>query len=184
MDEPQTEVFIEDIGTPGTTLNAHSPIQEAHIDFLLEEEFASNPEFLTFFLSTASANVAINEKGEKFLIPASNEQWGCRSARSVTTSAGESDVLVIYRSSDPTPCRVAILIEDKIKAGFQREQAKRYRDRAKTGVAKTGMNSGLASLRRRSTALLHLASMHVFPWKVLINFSKGEKTKDPSLRVM
>ncbi len=30
-----------------------SPVQEHHIDFLLEEEFAADPTFLTFFLETA-----------------------------------------------------------------------------------------------------------------------------------
>jgi hypothetical protein len=35
----------------------HSPIQEQHIDFLLEEEFACNQAFLHFFLKEARKNI-------------------------------------------------------------------------------------------------------------------------------
>ena len=40
--------------TFGNTFEAiHSPIQEHHIDFILEEEFASNSSFLDFFIQLA-----------------------------------------------------------------------------------------------------------------------------------
>jgi hypothetical protein len=53
--------------------------------------------------------------------------------RSASTSAGETDVLITYRSADPDRSLVAILIEDKIRAAFQKDQAERYRDRGKEG---------------------------------------------------
>ncbi len=109
---------------------SHSPIEERHIDFLLEEEFSCNPDFLHFFLKEARKNMLAtwNVPGEAdHLIP--NETWKCTAVRSVTTTLGETDVLVIYQSADSKKHRVAILIEDKLRAGFQKDQAKRYRDR-------------------------------------------------------
>jgi hypothetical protein len=114
-----------------------SPIQEHHIDFLLEEEFASNPSFLEFFVAAAiessnpgAANIVSP------LIPPPHRQWNCRAVRSVTTDAGESDVLVVYQSADPVAPRVAILIEDKIRASFQHRQAERYKERGEAGKGK------------------------------------------------
>ncbi len=106
-----------------------SPVQEHHIDFLLEEEFAASPEFLTFILNAASKN-----RGESWEtgLPAPSSEPNCSSIRSVTTDQGETDVLVIYQSTEVFG-RVAILIEDKIRAGFQPNQAERYRMRGEKG---------------------------------------------------
>lgn len=106
-----------------------SPVQEHHIDFLLEEEFAANPAFLTFVLSAASQN-----RGESWEtgLPAASSEPNCSSIRSVTTDQGETDVLVIYQSTEVFGC-VAILIENKIRAGFQPKQAERYRMRGEEG---------------------------------------------------
>ncbi len=111
----------------------HSPIQEHHIDFLLEEEFASNPSFLSFFVNAASNRASADPSVPKPILPEPGDQ-GCQHAiRSVTTNAGESDVLVIYKSKT-NGSRVAILIEDKIRAAFQSEQAERYRERGNSGI--------------------------------------------------
>ncbi len=108
-----------------------SPVQEHHIDFLLEEEFAASPGFLTFVLGAASEHCG--ESWEAGL-PAASSQPNCSSIRSVTTDQGETDVLVIYKSTEVFG-RVAILIEDKIRAGFQPNQAERYRMRGKEGTS-------------------------------------------------
>ena len=116
---------------------SHSPIQEQHIDFLLEEEFASNQAFLLFFLEEARKNMVAPWNGpdhNELLTP--REPLGCMVVRSATTSAGETDVLVIYQSVQSTGSRVAILIEDKIRAGFQKDQAKRYQERGLEAINK------------------------------------------------
>lgn len=77
---------------------SHSPVQEHHIDFLLEEEFACNSAFLGFFVSEAIEH--FNFSGEipdaGIIEPASC--CDCTAIRSVTTDKGETDVLAIYRS--------------------------------------------------------------------------------------
>ncbi len=108
-----------------------SPVEERHLDFLLEEEFACNPEFLQFFIAEAMTG---GGTAATFAIP--HENWDCRAVRSVTTGKGETDVLVIYTSVGHEQSRVAILIENKIRAGFQKAQAERYRLRGKEGIGK------------------------------------------------
>lgn len=103
-----------------------SPVEERHIDYILEEEFSVNPDFLPFFIRRAQLT-----KLSASTIADCVLGHGCNAARSVTTSSGESDVLVTYRSNMALP--IAILIEDKIRAGFQPNQASRYRDRGESG---------------------------------------------------
>src|ERR1700693_1934212 len=101
----------------------NSPVQEHHIDFLLEEEFACNSVFLDFFVEAAKEHfkpLPIKADDAKVIQPCS--EWNCKVIRSVTTGKGETDVLAIYHSAD-TASRVAILIENKIRAGFQKDQA-------------------------------------------------------------
>jgi hypothetical protein len=114
----------------------HSPIQEQHIDFLLEEEFASNPSFLKFFIQLALSNQRETGRNANSPILQPDENWRCHAIRSVTTEAGESDVLVIYSSVNPDLSKVAILIEDKIRASFQDRQVERYRERGQAGIGK------------------------------------------------
>lgn len=116
-------------------LSGRSPVQEQHIDFLLEEELVCNPSFLAFLVDAASENSTIAREDATRKFPRANPD-SCRAIRSVTTAYGESDVLVVYRSREAPSRRIAILIEDKIKAGFQKEQAKRYRLRGNDGRGK------------------------------------------------
>ena len=148
-----------------------SPIEERHIDFLLEEEFASNRDFLDFFVAAATASCVGKEDRR---IPSPREEAHCRAVRSVTTTAGESDVLVVYQSADEPSLRVAVLIEDKISATFQNEQAARYVERGRAGVgtiwdvfwtclvAPQKYASGLAGFDAR----VSLESVHAFFHKV------------------
>jgi hypothetical protein len=116
-------------------LKLSSPVQEHHIDFLLEEEFACNPDFLAYFVEAASAGVSkCLADGVTTEIPRPHETAMCRAIRSVTTEAGESDVLAIYTGVEPSASRVAVLIEDKIRASFQKDQAERYRERGEAGL--------------------------------------------------
>lgn len=107
----------------------NSPIEERHIDYLLEEEFSTNPLFLEFFIKQAAKSHAGSAR--KPMPP--SKDGNHQAFRSATTSAGESDVVVIYTSGD---IRVGLLIEDKIDAQFQDRQAERYIERGDAGIGK------------------------------------------------
>jgi hypothetical protein len=107
-----------------------SPVEERHIDYILEEEFSVNPDFLRFFLE--QARLTAIDKGR---IGGFADEGDCIAVRSATTGTGETDLLVKYGAQNgglPT----AILIEDKIRAGFQPDQAERYRERGNEGKGK------------------------------------------------
>jgi hypothetical protein len=104
-----------------------SPVEERHIDFILEEEFSVDPDFLEFFLEQARLSAS-----DKCRIAECTKDRECMAVRSATTAKGETDILVKYGTNKGT-LPTAILIEDKIKAGFQPDQAKRYRDRGEEG---------------------------------------------------
>src|SRR5258708_23095171 len=93
-----------------------SPVEERHIDYILEEEFSANPDFLRFFLE--QARLTAIDKGR---IVGCADESDCIAIRSATTGKGETDLLVKYgtqKGSLPT----VILIEYKIRAGFQPDQ--------------------------------------------------------------
>jgi len=85
---------------------------ERDVDLVLMEEFTASPAFLRWFLGC----IGVDPNAE--LIEARH---------SVTTSNGESDLELTLGSG---PGVVKILIEDKVDAQFQPQQAKRYRERA------------------------------------------------------
>lgn len=92
-------------------------IQEFWIDFLLEEELSCSPEFAGRFLEQCGF-----------------DGGSIREVRhSVCDQFGETDVLAdcILLSGSPG----ALLIEDKINASFQHQQAERYRLRGEAGVS-------------------------------------------------
>ncbi|HTF65095.1 MAG TPA: hypothetical protein VK638_20660 [Edaphobacter sp.] len=107
-----------------------SPVEERHIDYILEEEFSLNPHFLRFFLQQARLT-AIDEGR----IVGFADESDCFTVRSATTGKGETDVLVKYGAQNGG-LPIAILIEDKIRAGFQPDQAERYRNRGQEGKGK------------------------------------------------
>lgn len=96
-------------------------VSEIHIDFLLEEEFIVNPDFLRRFTET----IGIHDSSM------SVESV----SRSVGDAHGEADLVVVCRSSENDGQRTAILIEDKIRAEFQPGQPERYMERGKAGVS-------------------------------------------------
>lgn len=107
-----------------------SPVEERHIDYILEEEFSVSPEFLTFFLD--KARLSTIDKTRVISIATSGQ---CKAARSATTEDGESDLIVTY-GGDNGGLPVAILIENKIRARFQPKQPERYRIRGEAGKGK------------------------------------------------
>ena len=107
-----------------------SPVEERHIDYILEEEFAVNPDFLRFFLEQARLTAANEGR-----IVGSGDESDCIAVRSVTTGKGETDLLVKYGAQNGS-LPTAILIEDKIRADFQPDQPERYRQRGEEGKDK------------------------------------------------
>jgi hypothetical protein len=95
-------------------------VREIHIDFLLEEEFTVNPSFLHHFMEAAGIHDGLVQVD--------------RVQRSLADTFGEADLVVVYRRSEGEDERVAILIEDKIRAVFQPRQAERYHQRGKNGI--------------------------------------------------
>ena len=89
-------------------------ILERDIDLLLMEEWCVNPDFAKFFLKNiSSADFDIADRSA----------W-----HSITDDAyGESDVVLTFHSGEQ---RIAVLVEDKIDAAPQPDQAKRYQFRA------------------------------------------------------
>jgi hypothetical protein len=125
-------VFVRRKGKMAPALS--SPVEERHIDFLLEEEFASNPRFLKFFIECARSS------GQTFDSRSpvdAHETSNCQVVRSVTTSDGETDVLVTYSGIGSNESRIALLIENKIGAQFQSNQALRYIQRGNEDCGKS-----------------------------------------------
>ena len=95
-------------------------IQEFWIDFLLEEEFSSDPAFSRSFASLAGLS-GIEGLPEGVF-------------HSLNDEHGEADLVVIFAGGSESE-RDALLIENKITAGFQPRQADRYRARGISGKA-------------------------------------------------
>ena len=93
---------------------------ERDIDLVLLEEFLATPEFATWFANTAG----LKDRALGTAVDAS---------RSVTHTTGESDLEVRFESSAG---RTLLLIENKIGAGLQPQQAERYRLRGADHAAK------------------------------------------------
>lgn len=92
---------------------------ERDIDLLLAEEFSVNPTFAQWFL-----------KETKFAGRSSAAVADVFVSRADTL--GESDLVVLFSDDDGA---FAILVEDKVDAGLQPDQAVRYRQRADREVA-------------------------------------------------
>lgn len=93
---------------------------ERDVDLLLLEELYANPDFREWFIPRCCGLIA----GSAELVEVK---------RSVTQSSGESDLELTCRQPDGTLAK--LLIENKVDAAFQREQAARYTQRARAYVA-------------------------------------------------
>lgn len=94
-----------------TTRIAIAGVSERDIDLMLLEEFQSSPMFQSWFITTALGSDM--PRGEVV-----------RAERSVTDSTGESDLEIDFLNQDGLISR--LMIENKVKAGFQPQQARRY----------------------------------------------------------
>lgn len=92
-----------------------SGVSERDIDLLLLEEFLSSETFQHWFAQQITENAELVRLRQ--------------ARRSVTQSTGESDLEIGFVRSDGTEWRV--LIENKVTAGFQPQQAERYQARAR-----------------------------------------------------
>ena len=92
---------------------------ERDIDLLLAEEFAVSPSFATWFLGQTRFRDLDGSVLDVYV--------------SRADATGESDLVVVYETLAGDQ-RVALLIEDKIDAPLQPDQAKRYRLRAENEV--------------------------------------------------
>jgi hypothetical protein len=92
-------------------------IQESDLDLLLMIALNGSETFRNAFIGKATG-----ETSTKF-----KKAW-----RGLADYTGETDVTVLYTGADGS--RAAILIEDKIDAQFQKDQAKRCRARGELGV--------------------------------------------------
>ena len=90
-----------------------SGVCERDIDLLLLEEFVASPVFLRWFLESVN-------------IPEYDDLVSAE--QSVTTSNGQSDLELSVSTSMGV---VKALIEDKVDAGFQLDQPRRYTERAR-----------------------------------------------------
>src|SRR2546427_7288272 len=94
-------------------------VQEAYIDLLLLEEFWSSSAFRAWWLAQVD-----------FPDPARHDLLDAR--HSVSDADGESDL--VLEVADRSGTRWAVLIEDKVDAAAQPDQASRYRIRGERGV--------------------------------------------------
>jgi len=92
---------------------------ERDIDLLLAEEFSVNPSFARWFRSKTKFSHSTAEVESVFVSKSDN--------------TGESDLVIVFAGGDK---KFAILIEDKIDAPVQPDQAQRYRLRADKEIAK------------------------------------------------
>jgi hypothetical protein len=120
-------------------------VSERDMDLLLLEEFQSSQGFQQWFIRQVLGKDA--RLGE--LISAQ---------RSITQSIGESDLEIAF--ADPSGGQVRFLIENKVNAGFQPEQAKGYRKRGDSYVTQK-----------------HSASCHTVIVAPARYFGEGESTK-------
>ena len=113
-----------DVSTlPLSGLKQSRSIQEFRIDFFLEEEFTVDLIFAQAFLAACGSSLSV-KRVEQVL-------------HSVSDKYGEADLVVLITAdqSDGRTAKIALLIEDKINAGFQPDQPLRYRQRGEEGVS-------------------------------------------------
>ena len=95
-------------------------ICERDIDLLLLEELWATPAFGAWLIDRCAADGEVLQRVTEV-------------KKSVTQSSGESDLELTWQRNDGTFAK--LLIENKVDAGFQRDQAARYHQRSQDYVA-------------------------------------------------
>lgn len=103
-------------------------ILEAHLDLVLAEELAVNPAFLARFIAPGWNRRFYEEPPSDLKVTVSLNVYDGGGATCTSDDAGENDIDVTVTASDGRCLRV--LVEDKVGAGFQPDQGRRYRSRA------------------------------------------------------
>ena len=103
-------------------LHPSRSIQEFRIDFFLEEEFTVDLTFVQAFATACGSTFSVDHVE--------------RVIHSVSDKHGEADLVVLITGEQPDghTRKMALLIEDKISAGFQPGQPHRYRQRGEEGM--------------------------------------------------
>jgi hypothetical protein len=101
-------------------------IYERDVDIVLAEEFSVDPDFAAWVLTRTRSFVDASASVVDVYV-------------SLSDNSGESDLVVVYQRADGS--RFALLIEDKIEAGFQPDQLMRYRTRGNVGVIENRWSS-------------------------------------------
>ncbi len=125
-DVPTTEepsIMAERGGTIG-----YRSVREIHVDFLLEEEFAANPEFAGKFVRACP----IDPPHGPCRVQKVTRSWVCKH--------GEIDLRVELSVAVPgkEQCQLVLLIENKINAAFQPAQPERYSAAARDEERESG----------------------------------------------
>ena len=102
-----------------------SDVHERDVDLLLLEELHASPDFQRHFLKLLGDGMTQSAIAAKGKIPLDSQLL--HGQHSVSNSLGQSDLEVACRDSKDQVWR--ILIENKIYAGYQPEQARRYKRR-------------------------------------------------------
>jgi hypothetical protein len=120
---------------PNSLVRSSRSIQEFRIDFFLEEEFTVDINFVRAFVAAACKDT-LSVKCVEYV------------RHSVSDKYGEADLVVLTTAALPSGhvVKLALLIEDKINAGFQPSQPQRYRQRGEEGVSSGRWDSFLTVL--------------------------------------
>ncbi|MCK1485578.1 hypothetical protein IVB25_23515 [Bradyrhizobium sp. 193] len=108
---------------PSNRFKSKRSIQEFRIDFFLEEEFLVDPAFGRAFLSACRSHDRLESVEGVYHQPADKH------------CIADLIVMASVVGPDSNPARLALLIENKITAAAQPQQADRYRKRGATGVS-------------------------------------------------
>lgn len=114
---------------------------EAHLDLLLAEELAVNPQFLRRFIEPLWESLKSGPACDDLTAIVRLNVWDDGGPDCLTTDAGENDIDVLVTSGEDT---LRVLIEDKVWAVFQPDQGGRYQRRA------TSRNDGTVLVAPRS----------------------------------
>ena len=143
-------------------------VAERDLDFVLVEELSVNDEFCDWFTSRLY---------RKPVFSASIGAWHSVS----DASLGETDVLYMFRSDEDG--RIAILIENKIDAAAQPQQAERYQLRGEKGEHAKDWDDFMTCLVAPSEYLTGGNQSHIYDSQVsyeeLMSFFVSRRRRDP-----
>jgi hypothetical protein len=152
-----TRALIEDkftVVVNDPELEAPLTSSEAHLDLLLAEELAVNPEFLRWFIEPLWERLKVeNLAGGDLTAIVRLNVWDGGGPDCVATDGGENDIDVLVAGRGQT---LRVLIEDKVWAVFQPDQCARYQRRARS----RGNGTVLVAPRSRLASTDHTDCFH------------------------